>query len=91
VPFEDEWRTVDWSRPARQVHSQVRSWTGMESHGHARGELRGEVVTIKRTRLVPAGAPTAASPGTVLEERSDGLLVQCGDGPLLVVDWLEGG
>lgn len=86
-PFEDEWRTIDWSRPARQVHNQVRSWTGMESQGHARADLDGETVTVKRTRLLGTDGHAPAAPGTVLERRPDGLVVQCGDGPLLVIDW----
>ena len=85
--FEEAWRTVDWSRPARQVHNQVRSWTGMESQGHARGYLGGELVTLKRTRLVAGDGPPDAPPGTVLTRRDDAVLVQCADGPLLVVDW----
>ena len=85
--FEEEWRRVDWSRPARQVHNQVRSWTGMESHGHAQAELDGQRLTIKRTRLLADGAQTGRDPGAVLERRPDSIVVQCGDGPLLVVDW----
>lgn len=84
-PFEEEWRTVDWSRPARTVHNQVRSWTGMESQGHARAVLDGREVTVKRTRLV-ADASNDAAPGTVLGRSDGGVLVQCGDGPILVVD-----
>ena len=87
-PFEEEWRTVDWTRPARQVHNQVRSWTGMESHGHARATLDGRPATVKRTRLLGAGGPVSGAPGTVSERRADGLVIQCGDGPLLVVDWV---
>ena len=87
TPFEEEWRRVDWSRPAREVHNQVRSWTGMESQGHATAELDGAEVTVRRTRLLPDGVRSDAAPGTVLERREDGLVVQCGDGPILVVDW----
>lgn len=86
VPFDEEWRRVDWSRPARQVHNQVRSWTGMESQGHAVAVLDGGEVTVRRTRLLPEAGVTAA-PGTVLRREPEGLVVQCGDGPLLVVDY----
>lgn len=88
TPFEEEWRLVDWSRPARTVHNQVRSWTGMESQGHALAVIDGQEVTVRRTRLL-AGALNggAAAPGTVLRREDDGLVVQCGDGPLLVADW----
>jgi methionyl-tRNA formyltransferase len=84
--FEDEWRAVDWSRPARSVHNQVRSWTGMETQGHARAEIEGEPVTIKRTRLL-GDSSRVAPPGTVIERREEEIVVQCGDGPILVVDW----
>lgn len=91
--FEEEWRQVDWSQPARRVHDQVRSWTGMESQGHAVARLEGEgELTVRRTRLVAAdGNGHAGPPGTVLRRDDDGLLVQCGDGPILVVDWSPAG
>ena len=87
--FEEEWRRVDWSRPARAVHNQVRSWTGMETQGHAIAGLGDDEVTVRRTRLVTTSSPDSngAPPGTVLRRDTDGILVQCGDGPLLVVDW----
>jgi len=88
VPFEEEWRRVDWSQPARTVHNQVRSWTGMELQGHAVAVIDGDEVTVRRTRLLPgAAARGEAAPGTVLSRDGDQLLIQCGDGPLLVVDW----
>ena len=27
--FEDAWRIIDWSQPARTIHNQVRSWIGL--------------------------------------------------------------
>lgn len=86
-PFEEEWRRVVWSRPARAVHNQVRSWTGMESQGHAVARLGDAEVTVKRTRLVSIPQSHDAAPGTVLRRGPDGVLVQCGDRPLLVIDW----
>jgi methionyl-tRNA formyltransferase len=86
-PFEEEWRRVDWSRPAREVHNQVRSWTGMESQGHATALIDGQEVTVMRTRLLPAEVGDGAAPGAVIERREEGLVVQCGDGPILVVDF----
>jgi methionyl-tRNA formyltransferase len=86
--FEEEWRQVDWARPARAVHNQVRSWTGMETQGHARARLGGVDALVKRTRLLPADG-SGAEPGAVLRRDGEGLVVQCGDGPLLVVDWEE--
>ena len=86
--FDESWRRVDWTRPAREVHRQVLSWTGMEDHGYAQAELDGAKVTVRRTRLIAdTPAKGGAAPGTVLRRADDELLVQCGDGPLLVVDW----
>jgi methionyl-tRNA formyltransferase len=36
--FTDDWREIDWARPARAVHNQVRSWIG--ERGTPRGGLR---------------------------------------------------
>src|SRR3954462_15930831 len=27
--FEEAWQTIDWNRPARSIHNQVRSWVGL--------------------------------------------------------------
>ncbi|MHB8572603.1 MAG: methionyl-tRNA formyltransferase [Candidatus Dormibacteria bacterium] len=86
-PFEESWREVDWSRPAHTVYLQVRSWTGLESQGHAVGQLDGDRVVLRRTRLIPNPPGPGAEPGTVLRRDQDGILVQCGDSPILVVDW----
>ncbi len=86
-PFEEDWRRVDWSRPARTVHNQVRSWTGMESQGHAVAVIDGVEVTVRRTRLLPGAEGVTAAPGTVLLREAEGLVVQCGDKPLQVIDW----
>jgi methionyl-tRNA formyltransferase len=86
-PFGEEWRHVDWSQPARAVHNQVRSWTGMESQGHALAVIDGTEVTVRRTRLLPPASDGTAAPGTVLRREAAGLVVRCGDGPILVVDF----
>jgi methionyl-tRNA formyltransferase len=87
--FEEAWRAIDWGRPARDVHNQVRSWVGMRDIPRgALGEVEGELLRITKTRLVPAAAaPPSAPPGTVLARDRDRLVVQCGDGPLEVVAW----
>ena len=91
--FEDEWRTLDWSAPARAVHNRVRSWTGIRDIAKgALGDVEGETLQITRTRLLapaPGGtaAPEAAPSGTVLRREGGRLVVQCGDGPLEVVAW----
>jgi len=85
--FEVGWRTIDWGRPARTVHNQVRSWTGIrDTPKGALGEVDGDVLQITKTRLLP-GEATGALPGTVLRRDGERLVVQCGDGPLELVAW----
>jgi methionyl-tRNA formyltransferase len=88
--MEEEWRTIDWSRPARTIHNQVRSWIGFREVARgAFGEIDGETLQITKTRLLPA-VPDGGErmpPGTVLQREGDELVVQCGDGPIAVVDW----
>jgi methionyl-tRNA formyltransferase len=89
--FEPEWQSIDWTRPARTIHNQVRSLFPLPGQpGGALAELGDETLRILKTRLMPT--PTAArqpDPGTILARDAGWLLVQCGDGPLQVVDWRE--
>jgi methionyl-tRNA formyltransferase len=88
--LEDEWRTIDWGRPARAVHNQVRSWTGVLGVAQgAFGEIDGERLLITRTRLLPAEGQAGqdASPGTVLRRDGEAMVVRCGDGPIELVAW----
>jgi len=72
--FEDDYVHVDWARPAREIHNQVRAWRGGPIAGGIRGpiaELDGEQLRLLRTSLKPqAGAREA----------------QAGDGPLWVLE-----
>jgi methionyl-tRNA formyltransferase len=86
--FEDDWRVIDWARPAREIHNQVRSWTGMrDTPKGAFGEIDGETLLITRTRLLPNEAANIAPPGTVLRRTDEGWVVQSGDGPIAIVAW----
>jgi methionyl-tRNA formyltransferase len=88
--FEDAWRIIDWSQPARTIHNQVRSWIGWRDIPlGALGEIDGETLQITRTRLVPDGPAGQESvpPGTVLRRDGESLVVQCGDGPIEIVSW----
>jgi methionyl-tRNA formyltransferase len=90
--FEDEWRTIDWGRPARTVHNQVRSWTGFRGAPMgALGEVDGEVLQITKTRLLPDEVTGDRPPGTVLHRDGERLVVQCGDGSLELVAWERSG
>jgi methionyl-tRNA formyltransferase len=73
--FGDDYVELDWSRPARAVHDQVRAWRFMPFTPAVavRGpiaELDGERVRVLRTRLEPG----------------EGRRVECGDGAVWVVE-----
>jgi methionyl-tRNA formyltransferase len=73
--FGDDYVPLDWSRPAREVHNQVRAWRFMpfQPSGGVRGplaELDGQTVRVLRTRLEPG----------------EGDRVECADGPIWVVE-----
>jgi methionyl-tRNA formyltransferase len=88
--FEPEWRIIDWSCPARTIHNQVRSWIGMRDlPAGAIGTLSGEKLVITRTRLIPGNfaGDSMPVPGTIIQRKTDCMVVQCGDGPLEVIAW----
>ncbi|WPB78752.1 formyltransferase family protein [Archangium violaceum] len=88
--FEDAYREIDWTQPARSVHLQVRACRMAPFRGGREGAafttLQGQRLRVLSTRLVDPGAPVPGAPGTVLVRHESGaLLVQCGDGPLCVL------
>lgn len=85
--FTPEQREIDWSQPARTVHNIVRGWHGMvDLPLGAFADVAGVRTLIMRTQLIDAPA-TSAVPGTLLERNNlaGTFVVQCGDGPLLVI------
>ena len=84
--FDEEYRAIDWSRPAREVHNQVRAWMaglrGMTPG--AVGTIDGTARRILRTRLV-AEEGSEALPGTVVARDDEGVTVQCGTGRVKVL------
>jgi len=57
-PFAADYAAVDWSRPAREIHNQVRAWRHMFALGGVVGpiaELDGERVKLLRTSLTDPG------------------------------------
>jgi methionyl-tRNA formyltransferase len=89
--FEPEWRYIDWSRPARQIHNQVRSWVGGRGTPKgAYGTVDGQELLILKTRLVSDGPTADVTPGTVIARDDDGILIQTGDGPIRIVTWQDG-
>jgi methionyl-tRNA formyltransferase len=73
--FEPEFAQVDWSRPAEEVHRQVRAWWVAAARDGVRGpiaDLAGARVYLRRTRL---------------DDAEGGTPVECGDGcPLWVLE-----
>ncbi|MET7425384.1 formyltransferase family protein [Dactylosporangium sp. NPDC005555] len=68
--IEPEFSVVDWSRPAREVHNQVRMFAFM-GRDHAPVARVGDgYLRVFRTRLEPA----------------EGLRVECADAPIWIVD-----
>jgi len=71
--FEDEFRQIAWSKPAREIHNQVRAWSFASFVGQKEapvGEVDGEPRKILRTSLEPA----------------TGTRVEAGDGPIWVTE-----
>jgi methionyl-tRNA formyltransferase len=89
--FEEAYREIDWSQPARAIHLRVRAcrlspWRDGVPFT-ALATLEGQRVQVLTTHLWHMEHPElpASPPGTVLTRGADGaLLVQCGDRPLLV-------
>jgi methionyl-tRNA formyltransferase len=79
---------LDWRRPARRLHDQVR---GLHPWPHATLVAGGRRVILHRS-AVP-GIETAAAPGTVVAAGPDGVDIAAGDGRALrlLVLQLEGG
>ncbi len=83
--YEDEFAEIDWTRPAREVHNQIRSWFTPSVSG-----LMGPLTTLdgQRVRVLASqlvDADSSAAPGEIVGRDGDGMLVQCGDGPIRVL------
>ena len=69
---------VDWSRPAREIHNQIR---GLHPWPHAYSDLQGERTILLRVRKWTAEQHESHTrPGTVVEARPDRFAVQTGGG-----------
>jgi methionyl-tRNA formyltransferase len=85
--FEDEFAEIDWTRTAREVHNQVRSWS-LPTRSGIRGAhttLDGQRVKVTRSQLVSGEHPPAAA-GTIVAREGESVIVQCGDGFLRVLE-----
>ena len=72
---------IDWARPARDLHNQVR---GLHPWPHAETFLDGKRLIVRRS-AVP-GEPAGGPHGTVVAARGDQLDVATGDGLLRIVE-----
>ncbi|MDQ5821704.1 MAG: methionyl-tRNA formyltransferase [Actinomycetota bacterium] len=71
--FEDDFKQIDWSKPAREIHNQVRAWSFAGFVGDVEmpvGEVDGETRRIIRTSLEPA----------------EGTKIETGDGPIWITE-----
>jgi methionyl-tRNA formyltransferase len=84
--YEDQYAEIDWTQPARAVHTQVRCWFLPTVSG-----IMGPLTTLdgERVRVVDseiADAEPSAEPGTIVERDAHGsLLVACGSGAIRVL------
>lgn len=69
---------IDFSRPARAIHDQVR---GLYPWPSATMELDG--VRCKVLRTAVTGEATGKTPGTIVQADKKGLKIACGDGKVL--------
>ena len=58
---------IDWSRPAREIHNQIR---GLHPWPHAYSELQGERTILLRSEVERELPGARALPGTVLDAHS---------------------
>jgi len=73
---------VDWSRPARDIHNQIR---GLYPWPHAYADLDGERTILLQSEIEDDHRGAGVPPGTVLEARGDRLIVSSGLGVLRLI------
>jgi methionyl-tRNA formyltransferase len=74
--FEDDYVEIDWSKPARSIHDQVRAWAFAGNNVGPQGPLAtldGRRVRVTRTSVAEPGPDVSA------------IRVACGDGPIWVL------
>ena len=78
--LKKEHELIDWNKPARDIHNHVR---GMDPWPGTYTLWQNKVLKIWRTELPKAREVNSLS-GTVLEETPAGILIQTGQGQILV-------
>jgi methionyl-tRNA formyltransferase len=86
--FEEAYRTIDWTQPAREIHNQCRAWmAGLRGTiPGAVGIVDGQLIRVLRTR-VATGATGVAAPGDVISRSDETLTIQTGDGAIEVLSF----
>ena len=87
-PLKKEEGVIDWKKPAASIANLIRGvveWPGAQTSCHAKNQ------PVKKIKIIKARAECSVKgtnvPGTILEVRkSEGLLVQAGDGAVLLMD-----
>ena len=74
---------IDWSKPSRQIHDQVR---GLIPWPCAATVVGGKNVKVFKTAF---GTETSAAPGTVVSAGKQGIEIACGDGKTLFITQLQ--
>ena len=72
--------SIDWSRPARELHNQVR---GLHPWPHAQSYVDGKRLIVLRSSVMPDLAD--APPGTIVVAKGDDLAVATGTGALKIL------
>jgi methionyl-tRNA formyltransferase len=73
---------IDWSRPARAIHNQIR---GLYPWPHAFSELAGERIILLRSDVIQDTQGPNATPGTIVAAHGDDLRVMTGEGLLRIL------
>lgn len=77
---------VDWTRPADDIHNLIRAVTRPYPGAFSYFQNCPEPVHFWKSQ-VSAGTAQTAPPGTLLDRSDRGLLVQSGDGAVLITDY----
>ena len=72
--------SIDWSRPARELHNQVR---GLHPWPHAQSYVDGKRLIVLRSSVMPDLAD--APPGSIVLAKGDDLAVATGTGALKIL------
>lgn len=70
---------IDWSRPASEIHNQIR---GLHPWPHAFSDLEGARIILLKSEVERGLPGTRAEPGGILDAHADQLRVHTGDGVL---------